>query len=64
MKYFIFTLIAIAAGLIVFNASNIDLDSPFQGESTVALICTVAAICVIVLMAILLVSRKISKLVK
>lgn len=62
MKYFIYVLIAAALGLLIFNVTNIDFAAPFEGDSTVALICTVAAACVIVLLVTLLVSRKISAL--
>lgn len=64
MKYFIYVLIAAAFGLLLFNITNINLNAPFEGDSSIALICTAAAACVIVLLAILLVSRKISGLVK
>lgn len=64
MKYFIYTLIAAAVGLLVFNITNINYNAPFKGESTVALICTAASACVVLLLVILLVSRKISGLVK
>ena len=64
MKYFIYILIAIATGLLIFNITNINLNAPFEGDSTVALICTAAAACVVLVLIILLVSRKISGLVK
>ncbi|GER58412.1 hypothetical protein [Patiriisocius marinus] len=64
MKYFIYILIAAALGLLVFNITNVNLEAPFQGDSTIALICTAAAACVILLLIILLVSRKISGLAK
>ncbi len=64
MKYFIYIIIALAAGLMIFNITNINIEAPFQGDSTVALICTFAAACVVLLLVILLVSRKISGLAK
>ncbi|MDX1461420.1 MAG: hypothetical protein R3359_00065 [Marinirhabdus sp.] len=61
MKIFTYIVIAIAFGLLVFNATKIDLDHPFQGESTVASICVLAAACVIVLLLILRTSLAIQR---
>ncbi|MFC7357820.1 hypothetical protein ACFQO1_08985 [Jejudonia soesokkakensis] len=63
-KTFIYILIAIAAGLMIFNATKIDLDGLMEGDSGTALITLVAAACVVVLLVILLVSMKIAKKVK
>jgi len=61
MKIFtlIFTIIAI--GLIIYNATKINLSSPFEGESTVALITILAALCGVLLLQILRVSKIIEK---
>jgi hypothetical protein len=48
----------------VFNSTHIDVTAPFEGESTVAAICVLASACVLVLLATLLVSKKISEKAK
>ena len=53
MKIVSYILIALALGLLIFNATKIDFDAPFEGDSTVAVICVLAAACVIVLLLIL-----------
>ena len=47
--------------LLVYNASLIDFEHPFGEESSTALAGIVAALCVVVLMFILMVSRAIYK---
>lgn len=64
MKYFAYTIIVLAIALGVFNATKIDANAPFEGESIVAIITIVAALCAILLMLILLVSKRIEKKVK
>ena len=61
MKAFtlIFTLIAI--GLIIFNITQVDFDAPFEGDSVVALITIFAALCAIVLLQILRLSKRVEK---
>jgi hypothetical protein len=61
MKIFIYILIAIAAGLSVFNATRLDFDNLFEGESSVAAIGLLASICVILLLVILQLSKRIAK---
>ncbi|QIE59711.1 hypothetical protein G5B37_09080 [Rasiella rasia] len=53
MKLFIYIVMAIAAGLLIFNATQINYDAPFTGDSVVAAICVLAAACVILLLWIL-----------
>ena len=53
----VITIIAIA--LIIYNVTMIDLSNPFKGDSLVALITILAALCAILLLQILLVSKKI-----
>lgn len=64
MKIFtiVFTIIAIA--LIIFNATKINVNAPFTGESTVAVITILAALCGILLLQIFRISKKIEKLKK
>jgi hypothetical protein len=57
MKILIYTVLVIGLGLIVFNATKLNLDNPFTDESGVAAIGVLAASCAVLLMVILLVSR-------
>lgn len=59
MKVAIYIFIAIAAALIVFNATKLDFENLFEGDSLVASISILASACVIVLMLILMASHKI-----
>lgn len=62
----VFTIIAsiVALGLIIFSATKLNLDAIFEGESATALITIVAALCVILLLQVFRVSKKIEKLQK
>ncbi len=64
MKYFAYIIIIISVGLGIFNATEINLEAPFKGQSMVAIITVVAALCAILLMLILLVSKRIEEKVK
>jgi len=64
MKVFIYILVTLATALLVYNITKVDFSAPFQGESIVAVIGVVACLCAIVLMTILLLSRKIASKVK
>lgn len=64
MKYISIILIVIASALLVFNASQVDLEAPFKGNSIVALITVLASLCAITLMFILLTSMRIEKKLK
>lgn len=61
MKYVIYTIIALASILLIFNLTLLDFDNLFVGDSSIALIGVFAALCTIVLMIILLVSKKIQQ---
>lgn len=61
MKYFIYFLILCAVALIGYNFSLLDFDNLLEGDSSTALVGILAAFCVIVLMLILLVSKRIEK---
>ncbi|RFN58920.1 hypothetical protein [Marixanthomonas ophiurae] len=61
MKIFIYILIALAAGLIIFNATKLDFDHLFEGDSMVAVISVLAGACAILLLVILQVSQVIQK---
>ncbi|MFD1062830.1 hypothetical protein ACFQ1Q_06190 [Winogradskyella litorisediminis] len=62
----IFTIIAsiIAIALIAFNVTKLNFDNLLQGESAIAIITILAALCAIVLLQIFRISKKIEKLDK
>ncbi len=64
MKIFTLILSVIAVGLIIYNATMVDFNAPFEGKSVTAIITIVAALCAILLLQILRVSKKIEKKVK
>ncbi|WP_027138255.1 hypothetical protein [Gaetbulibacter saemankumensis] len=59
MKILTIIISIVALGLIGFNLTKVDFSDPFQGESTVALITIVAALCSILIMLILNTSKRI-----
>lgn len=61
MKAFIYILIALAVGLIIYNFTFLDFQNAFVGDSKTALIGILASSIVVVLMVILLMSRAISE---
>ncbi len=61
MKILIYFLLVLAAGLIAYNATFLDFQDTFSGDSKTALIGILASSIVVVLMVILLMSRAISK---
>lgn len=64
MKIFIYILIAFALAVISYNVSLLNFDALFTGDSSIALIGILAAVCVIVLLAILLTSKAIQQKAK
>ncbi|MES2865126.1 MAG: hypothetical protein V4666_13455 [Bacteroidota bacterium] len=58
MKIFTYIVIAFSLITIVFNATKVSLDKPFEGESTIALIGIIASFCAIVIVSLFMVSRK------
>lgn len=64
MKILTIVLSVIAFGLIIFNLTIIDFNAPFDGNNKVAVITILASLCVILMMAILYVSKRIEKKVK
>ncbi|WP_417885356.1 hypothetical protein [Zunongwangia sp.] len=61
IKYLIYTIIFLAVVLIGYGITILDINHLFEDESGGALVAILAALCVIVLMSILLVSRTIAK---
>lgn len=64
MKIFTLLLSVIALALIVFNATQINTNAPFEGESIVALITIFAALCAIFLLQILRLSKRVEQKLK
>ena len=54
----------IAVGLIVFNATKLNFDALFKGESLIAVIMILASLCAILVLQILWTSKRIEKLSK
>lgn len=64
MKILTIILSVVALILIVFNATKIDVKAPFEGDSALALITILAALCALVLLQILRISKHIEDKVK
>lgn len=64
MKYFIYILMLIAAGLVIYNVTQINFEAPLEKGSIEALITSIAGLCAIMLLAILTISKKIEQKVK
>ena len=64
MKIFTLVFTIIAIGLIVFNATELNFDALLEGESFIAVITIIIALCAIILLQILRISKKIEKLDK
>ncbi len=60
-KILLTILLLLGLGLIAFNVTLIDFEHPFQGDSLIALIGILAALCAIVLLLIYQTSKKIQK---
>lgn len=64
MKILISILILLGVALIAYNITLIDFNAPFQGDSVVAIIGVVAALCAILLLTIFSLSKKIQNKIK
>jgi len=64
MKYLTVIISVIALGLAIFNFTKVNFDTPFEGESMIALITILASLCAILMMLILRVSKNIEQKVK
>ncbi|MDG1571339.1 hypothetical protein OZ410_03370 [Robiginitalea sp. M366] len=60
-KYLLIVLVILALGLIAYNATMLDPENLFKGDSLVALIGIMAALCALVLLMVYQTSRKIQK---
>ena len=61
MKVVLYILLGLASALMIFNLTKIDYATPFEGNSMVAVISVVACLCAILLLVILMMSRKIAE---
>lgn len=64
MKILSIILGVIALGLIIFNLTVIDFNAPFDGNNKVAVITILASLCVMLMMGILYISKRIEQKVK
>jgi hypothetical protein len=59
MKIFTYIIIALSLITIVFNATKINFEKPFEGESTIAIIGIVASFCAILIVTLYTVAKKV-----
>lgn len=64
MKILTTVLTVIAIALIIFNATQINLNKPFEGDSFTAILTILAGLCAVILLQILRLSKKIEALQK
>ncbi|WP_298894027.1 hypothetical protein [uncultured Psychroserpens sp.] len=64
MKYFTILATIIAFGLIIYNATRLDFDNLFEGQSIVALITILASLCAVALLQILRLSKRVDQKLK
>ncbi len=64
MKVFTTILIVIALGLTIFNLTLVDYEKPMEGNSVPALIGAAGSLCVILILVIFKISKKIEEKVK
>ncbi len=64
MKIFTTVLLVLAIGLIIFNATMLNFENLFEGNSLVAIIGIVASICAVLILLIFMLSKKIEQKLK
>lgn len=64
MKIFTLIFTIIAVGLIIFNATKLNFEALLEGESYTAILTIIGALCAVILLQILRISKKIEKLYK
>jgi hypothetical protein len=64
MKYFSRALLLIALCLAAYNITLIDVKTPFEGDSLIAVIGIVSALCAMLLLIILMRAKKIQQKIK
>ena len=60
MKISIYILIALAVGVIVYNLTKVDSNNLLQGDSSIAVFGILSGLCAILVLSILLISKKIA----
>lgn len=60
-RILLFVLLILALGLVAYNVTIVDFQDPLEGDSLIALIGILAALCAIVLLLIYNTSKKIQK---
>lgn len=61
MKIFIYILMALSVGVIIYNATLLNFDDLLEKDSAISLIGILSALIVLILLAILLISKKIEQ---
>jgi hypothetical protein len=61
MKYAFYIIAVLAVASIVFNIFKLDFNHILRGDSQIAAISIIAALCVVILMGIMVVSKKINE---
>ncbi len=61
MKFFIYTLMAIALALIIFNITLLDFNNLLEGNSLIALIGIIASLCAVCILIIFKVAKSIDE---
>lgn len=64
MKVISIIIYVIAVALLIFNATKVNFEAPFEGDSSVGLITILAALCAILIMTILRISKRIEEKTK
>lgn len=64
MKYFTILVTIVAIALIGYNATMLDFNDLFEGQSIVALITILASLCVIILLQVLRFSKRVDQKLK
>ena len=64
MKGFIYFLMIVTLGLVIYNLTKVNYSDPLNEKSIVALITVIAGCCAILLLAILRTSKRIEETVK
>ena len=64
MKILNIVLVVVALALIGYNFTQINFDNPLEGDSLIAIITILAALCAVLLLRILAISKKIEKTIK
>lgn len=59
MRIFSYIIIVLSIITIIFNATKIDFEKPFEGESTIAIIGIIASFCAILVVTLFRVAKKV-----